>query len=320
MIHLDYDAVMRLAGVAELVEPLRQAFASVTFTPERHHYELDADGRRTLLVMPAWRANGALGVKISTVFNSNPAHGLPTIAGLYVLMSAENGSVSATIDARAITLLRTAAVSALAADLLAPTDVNSLLMVGTGALAPFLIKAHASVRTYRRIAVWGRDIAKARDVVRGLHTAGIYAHAVDNLEAAVRGADVISCATNATEPLVRGTWLKDRLHLDLVGSYKPCMREADDDSLSRVDVVVDTLDALAESGDLIGPIEGKVLDAMQIDTLGAALRKGRRLTAKRSVFKSVGTGLADLAAAEYLLAQHYKTNANPSRESRAREA
>ncbi len=314
MIHLDYDAVMRLMGVAELVEPLRRAFAGVTVTPERHHHELDADGRRTLLLMPAWRAQGALGVKISTVFNENPSRGLPAVAGVYVLMSVENGSVSAIIDGRAITLLRTAAVSALAADLMAPVDAASLLIVGTGALAPFLVEGHAAVRTYRRIAVWGRNIAKAQDVVRRLHTAGVNANAVDDLESAVLSADVISCATNAREALVRGAWVKDRVHLDLVGSYKPCMREADDDSLRNATIVVDTLDALTESGDLLGPIRQKVVDAARIDTLGAALNKGRRRTEGRSVFKSVGTGLSDLAAAEYLLARHCSIGVDPNRE------
>jgi alanine dehydrogenase len=309
MIHLDYDAVMSLGGVAKLVAPLRPAFAAVTLTPARHHHELDAEGRRTLLLMPAWRGANALGVKISTVFNDNPSQGFPAITGLYLLLSAQNGSVSATIDGRALTLLRTAAVSALAAELLAPSDAGSLLMVGTGALAPFLIEAHASVRPYRRIEVWGRDLTKAHEVTRKLKSAGIEAHAVEDLESAVRSADVISCATNATEALIRGAWLKERVHLDLVGSYKPGMREADEDCLRGAAIVVDTLDALRESGDLLGPIKSKTVDADQVDTLGAALIKAEFRASARTVFKSVGTALADLAAAEYLCAEYSRSRA-----------
>jgi ornithine cyclodeaminase len=190
-------------------------------------------------------------------------------------------------------------------------------MVGTGALSPYLIEGHRAVRDYRSILIWGRDSQKAAAVARELGTRGWQVSVAADLEAAARGADVITCATLAEQPLIRGAWLKAHCHLNLMGSFKPGMREADDACLCDAHVVVDTLAALQESGDLVGPLAAGVIQASQLVLLndlaaqqdparGAAVPPAPATRATpaaargRTVFKSVGVAHADLAAAEYI--------------------
>jgi len=204
------------------------------------------------------------------------------------------------IDGRALTLVRTAAVSALAADVLAPAAPALLLMVGTGALSRYLVEGHLAVRSYASILVWGRDPCKAATVAQDLRARGWPAAAADDLEPAVRRADVISCATLAEQPLVRGAWLKSHCHLDLVGSFRPGMREADDDCLRSAVVAVDTLTALDESGDLSQPLARGVITRDRIALLGELIAAPAAARSARTVFKSVGVAHADLAVAEQL--------------------
>jgi len=320
VIHIDFDAVHRLATVGSLVEPLRRAFQSPAAVPARVHHEVGTtDQPRTLLLMPAWRADGDVGVKIVTVFPDNAHRGLPSVNAAYLLLSGQTGQPRAWIDGRALTLLRTAAVSALAADLLAPAAPAVLLMVGTGALSRYLIEGHRAVRTYQSVLVWGRDPRKAAAVAEDLAARGWPARAAADLAAAVRSADVISCATLAEQPLIRGAWLKSSCHLDLVGSFKSSMREADDDCLRGAFVAVDTKDALDDSGDLIFPLAAGVIQKTDIVALSdlatlsdiaalgglAAHRQVPR--AGRTVFKSVGVALADLAVAVEIHDRHQRS-------------
>src|ERR1700722_10082731 len=194
MLHIDFDAVHRLASVGSLVAPMRRAFLSQAVPPARAHYDLDApDHARTLLLMPAWQPAGDIGVKIATVFPGNAARGLPAVNAAYLLLSGQTGQPRALIDGRALTLLRTAAVSALAADLLAPAMPGTLLMVGTGALSRYLVEGHLAVRRYRSVLIWGRDPNKAAAVAHDLHARGWPVRSVNDLEGAARLADGISC-------------------------------------------------------------------------------------------------------------------------------
>jgi ornithine cyclodeaminase/alanine dehydrogenase-like protein (mu-crystallin family) len=301
VILIDFDAVLGLATVADLVEPMRRAFQSRVVSPDRMHCELaPLEQSRTLLLMPAWRPAGAIGVKIVTVFPDNAARGLPSVNAAYLLLSGRTGEPCAWIDGRALTRLRTAAVSALAADLLAPAEVQTLLMVGTGALSRHLVEGHRAVRRYRSILVWGRDPQKAAAVAQDLAGRGWPVGVATNLESAARAADVISCATLADRPLIHGAWLKPCCHLDLVGSFKPSMREADDACLDGAFITVDTLAALKESGDLVDPLARGVIAAHAVSLLSDLTEAPSPRRAPRTVFKSVGVALADLAAAEFL--------------------
>ena len=302
MKHLDFDAVHRLTGVAGLIEPLRRAFAANARSPDRVHLDLGpADRPRTLLLMPSWQSSGPIGVKIATVFPGNADRGLPAVNAAYLLISGQTGQPEAWIDGRALTLLRTAAVSALAADLLAPAKPEVLLMVGTGALSRYLIEGHRAVRDYRAVLIWGRDPHKAEEVARDLSSRGWPVTAASDLETAARSADVISCATLTELPLVRGAWLKTRCHLDLIGSFKPTMREADDACLRDAYIVVDTLAALEESGDLANPLANDTIRESQVVLLNEQVSQNRPAPrADKTVFKSVGVAHADLAAAGYI--------------------
>jgi ornithine cyclodeaminase len=201
-----------------------------------------------------------------------------------------------------LTLIRTAAVSALAADLLAPATPEELLMVGTGALSRYFVEGHLAVRKYRSVLIWGRDPHKAAALARDLSARGWPVTAAGDLEAAARSADVISCVTLAEQSLIKGRWLKSRCHLDLVGSFRPNMREADDDCLRGAFIAVDTLTALTESGDLCQPLARGVIAKDDISLLGELIAAKRAASRPhKTVFKSVGVAHADLAVAEYLL-------------------
>lgn len=303
MYRFDFDFVRARVAVADLIEPLRRGFALDVEAPSRTHYALGP--AESLLVMPCWRKTTHVGIKIVTVFPGNVRRGLPSVNGEYLLLSAETGEALAIIDGRALTLLRTAAVSALAADLLAIPRPDSLLMVGTGALAPYLIEAHLAIRSYRSIAIWGRNLKKANQLVEALAKKGWPVRLTSELEKAAREADVISCATMAESPLIKGSWLREASHLDLVGSFRPSMSEADSDCFRDAIVAVDTFDALQESGDLIEPLQSKVIRREDIAHLsGLVSNPASQNRSRRSVFKSVGCAVADLAAAEWIHQQY----------------
>ena len=301
---------MRVVGEAELaavlddrglVDRLREAFREGAESPLRHHHAVGTPGAdATLLLMPAWQPGRALGVKVVTVFPANAARGLSAVQGTYLLLDAETGAPRALLDGAALTRRRTAAASALAATYLARADSARLLMVGTGALAPHLVGAHAAVRPIREVRVWGRNAEKAAALAARLDRPGLRVTAADDLETAVRGADVLSCATLSAEPLVHGDWLRPGTHVDLVGGFTPAMREADDETVRRSRVFVDTPAAFEEAGDVVQPIARGLLrkeDVTDLFDLVRGRRPGRQGDNEITLFKSVGTALEDLAAA-----------------------
>jgi alanine dehydrogenase len=299
------DELGRLLDVPALIEALRAMFRSGCTLPARHHHTIETPGApdATLLLMPAWQAGGPVGVKVVTVFPGNNAKGLPAVMGNYLLLDGTTGAPLALIDGQALTARRTAAASALAADYLARKDARRMLMVGTGALAPHLIRAHAAVRQIHEVAVWGRTPAKAAALAERFNETGLAVRAADDLEAAARGADVISCATLARDPLIHGGWLKPGAHLDLVGGFTPEMREADDAAVKRARVFVDTrAGALKEAGDIVQPLANGTLSEAAIGgdlfELTRGERDGRTKDDEITLFKSVGTALEDLAAAQ----------------------
>ena len=254
--------------------------------------------------MPAWQPGRALGVKVVTVFPANASRGLSAVQATYLLLDAETGSPRALLDGAALTRRRTAAASALAATYLARPDSATLVMVGTGSLAPHLVAAHAAVRPIREVRVWGRSAEKAAALAARLDRPGLRVTAVQDLEAAVRGADVVSCATLSAAPLVHGGWLRPGTHVDLVGGFTPAMREADDEAVRRSRVFVDTPAALAEAGDVVQPLARGVLrkeDVADLFDLVRGRRPGRQRDEEITLFKSVGAALEDLAAARLAL-------------------
>jgi ornithine cyclodeaminase len=303
---LDAAAVDAALSFDSLIPALADAFRGGVVTPVRHHHHVARSvGDATLLLMPAWTEDGGapswLGTKIVTVFPGNAAKSLPSVAGLYLLMDGETGLPAFAMDGARLTLWRTAAASALAASHMAKPDASHLLMVGAGALAGFLVRAHASVRPIRRVTLWNRSRAGAERLAATLAPDGLEVVVTDDLAGAVAEADIVSCATLAREPLVQGAWLKPGAHLDLVGAFNLAMREADDEALHRARVIVDTPAALTEGGDVAVAIKAGTYVPDRVSGTLADLCHGRlagRTTeAEITLFKSVGAALEDLAAA-----------------------
>jgi ornithine cyclodeaminase len=307
MLQLDAREVASRLGRAPLVDALDRAFRSEIHAPDRQHYAVGDSpaGKDVLLIMPAWQAGGFIGVKLTTVFPDNAAHGRPAVHASYAVFDATTGLPVAVLDGTELTRRRTAAASALAARYLARPDASRLLMVGTGALAPHIIESHAAVRPITSVRVWGRRFQRAQEIAQGF-AGRMDIKAADDLEAAVRWADIISCATLACTPLVHGAWLRPGQHLDLVGSFTADMRETDDDALLRASLYVDTrAGALAESGELLHAIASGVITTANIRAelrdLARGTVPGRRSTDEITLFKSVGSAIEDLAAAELAL-------------------
>ena len=299
----DTDTTRAALPFERLIPALRAMFAAGCTVPPRHVHEVTApDGPAfTSLIMPAWLAGRYYGVKTINIAPGNAARGLPALHASYLLHDGVTGVPLALIDADEITARRTAAGSALAASYLARADATRLLIVGAGRIAALLADAYRVVRPIAHVTVWARSLAKAEKLVTELKQRGFDASVAPELEAAVRQADIVSCATLATEPVVRGGWLRPGSHLDLIGSFTPAMREADDDCFVGASLFVDTEEALEKSGDLLGPIgRGVLRDTDLVATLAQLARgerAGRRDPAERTVFKAVGSALEDLAAA-----------------------
>ncbi|MBP2237906.1 ornithine cyclodeaminase [Sinorhizobium kostiense] len=294
-----------------LVKALADMFARGCVMPVRHHHEVEVPGEAdaTLLLMPAWQPGDYIGVKMVSVFPGNQGRGLPAIHGSYLLSSGRTGELLAIVDGGELTARRTAAASALAARYLAREDASRLLMVGTGRLSTNVIEAHAVVRPIRHVTIWGRDPKKAEATARDLDLKGIEISVATDLASAAREADVISCATLSSEPLILGDWLKPGSHLDLIGAFKPTMRETDDRAVSRASIFVDTREgALSEGGDIVQPLRAGAIteEAIRADLFELARGKhtGRTSPDEITLFKSVGAALEDLAGAVLAFEAH----------------
>ncbi|WP_101780269.1 ornithine cyclodeaminase family protein [Ornithinimicrobium cerasi] len=299
---LDAAVVRALLSPRELVEALRVAFAAQDVTvPERSHHRLDDERDATLLLMPAWRTGRLLGVKIVTHHPRNGEHGRPAIHGTYVLGDAATGKPLAVLDGTELTRWRTAAASALAADHLAPEVVREHLLVGAGNVAAAVPHCYATVRDVHLTRVWARSPARAAALVDRLRAEGLEAEVETDLRAGVGRADVITCATSATEPLVHGADVGPGTHVDLVGAFTPQMVEADEQLVTSASLFVDVGAALHEPGDLVGPLGRGTLrpeDVLgDLADLAAGRHTGRAGPEEVTVFKSVGTALEDLVAA-----------------------
>ncbi|MCC7426968.1 MAG: ornithine cyclodeaminase family protein [Alphaproteobacteria bacterium] len=302
---LDSSAVAKALPWPAVIEAVETMLKEGCTYPPRQGYAIPVPGEpdATLLTMPAWIPGSSIGVKVVNVFPGNSGRGLAAVNGIYVLFDGRTGQPSAIMDADELTVRRTAAASAIAARRLARADAKHLLIVGTGRLAPALGAAHAQDRSLDRVSVWGRDPRKAAATARALQAAGLPADPAGDLARAAQEADLISCATLATEPLILGEWLRSGTHLDLVGAFKPNMREADSSAMKRADLLcVDTRPgALAEAGDIVIPMsEGAIGEgAIAADLRELVLRRhpGRTSAKQITIFKSVGFALEDLAAA-----------------------
>lgn len=306
---IDQQTIDRALPFGELVDALQQAFASDIETPLRNHYDIPnphSSRETTLLMMPSWQAGSDIGIKLVTVTPESYKFDLPSIQGTYVLFDAVRGCVKATMDAPALTAKRTAAASALASRFMSRPNSRKLLMVGTGTLSSQLIRAHASVRPIEEIIIWGRNPEKAQAIAELDSLSGFNIQVADDLSQAINEADIVSVATMSKEPLIMGDWLQEGQHLDLVGAYRPDMREADDECIRRCRIVVDNYTgACKETGDIATPLANGVLQKEEICADLFQLCREERTFERNdkdiTLFKSVGHALEDLAAAQLVV-------------------
>jgi len=288
-----------------LAQALREAFLEGCTVPLRHVHDVSGRGDR-LLLMPAWREGRELGVKLATVFPRNRERGVATVSALYILLDGASGHPRALIDGEALTLRRTAAASILASNHLSRPESTTLLVIGTGALAPHMARAHCGLRPIAKLLLWGRRPERAQALAAQLRSEGLPAQALADLAQGLAVADIVSCATTATEPVVRGALLKPGAHVDLVGGFTPQMREGDDDLIARAEIFVDSYaGALKEAGDLVLPLASGALRRERVRAelaeLVAGTHPGRRSGDEVTLFKSVGTALEDLCAARLVV-------------------
>ena len=307
--YMSYEDVLIRSGYESLVEHLREAHRETS--SEIGDWVMNQAGTdNSFLLRAAWNENSSLGVKLSTVFPENLKNpdGPPSVQGMYMLFDGKDGRPLACIDGTALTYIKTSADSALGSKLLSREDSKTLLMVGAGGMAQHLIDAHTEVReSIERVLIWNRTKDRAEKLIEDCYTDidDLSVEVADDLEQAVREADIISCATMTKEPLVKGEWLSPGTHLDLVGSYRTDMRETDDAAMKKGRVFVDTYwGTVPHCGDISAPLESGVLteDTILGDLFELCQEtvKGRQSQDEITIFKNGGGGHLDLMTANYL--------------------
>jgi ornithine cyclodeaminase len=306
MQHISSDQIDNCLTFPDLVENLRAAFQADWTTPVRAHHTISGIGEdKVLLLMPSWtdqKSTPYIGVKIVAVVPENGQRDLPSIHGMYYLMNGETGQPLATMDGARLTVWRTAAASGLASSYLSRPDSKVLTMVGSGALSPFMIRAHMAIRPIEEVFLWNHNIRNAHALAEKLRSEGLPVTSHPDLVTAVGKSDIVSAATLTKTPLIQGKWLKPGTHVDTVGAFTPEMRETDDDLVRTATIFCDTFGgALKEAGDLAIPIAAGVISKESVVgdlySLTRGEHPGRKTAEEITYFKSVGTAVEDLAGA-----------------------
>lgn len=302
---IEADAVHRVLNFEDLIPALRETFAGPAGMPQRRVFSLDENKSHSdaFAILPAWNQH-AIGVKAFTYFPENPAKGYESLYSKILLFSRQTGEPMALVDGTSITYWRTAAVSALAADFLARKDAKTLLLCGTGRLAPYMALAHASIRPIEYIKVWGRNPEKVAATIEKIKAKrpDLSVSPVTDLGQTTQKADIISCATGAGEPLILGDCVQPGTHTDFVGNHDTHRRECDSSLVAKAKLFVDSrVNVMAEAGELLIPIgEGRISEADVQAELADLCRNnhpGRKDEREITLFKSVGTALSDLTGA-----------------------
>ena len=301
-IELMADALASLAR-GEVFQPLR----TITRPPE---------ARGLLGLMPAYRAgeHGAFGLKAICVFPGNPAQGKDAHQGAVVLFSRETGELLALLNASEITAIRTAAVSAVATQLLAREEAERLAIIGAGVQARTHLMALARVRSIRHARVACRNIEHAQQLVDEMQARVAFPiEPVQTNEEAVRDADVIVTATSSLEPVIQRDWISPGAHVNAIGTHSPNSREVDSATMGVARIFVDRREsALNEAGDyLLAAKEGVVTPESIVAEIGELLigaQSGRESENEITLFKSLGLAIEDVACADYLFKKATSTN------------
>jgi ornithine cyclodeaminase len=309
MHHVTAGEAQTLLDYPGLIAALQAAHAA-DLRPDTHRDIREDQNANAFVSLLSWADQDVIAVKMVGVFPGNP--GLkppqPSVQGLVLLFDGKTGRPLMTADGAELTFRKTAADSALGASFLARQDARTLLVCGAGGLAPHVIAAHRTVRPgLSRVLIWNRSPARARALAENT-AVDAEITAIDDLDAALPEADVISCVTMATEPIVKGALLKPGAHVDLIGAYQPQMRESDDETIRRAGrIFLDTRLFCERSGDIAEPLargiitrEGLVADLFD---LCCGRHRGRGSPAEITVYKNSGGGHLDLFTARHLYAR-----------------
>lgn len=310
MLMIDANKVHELLEPKSLIEALRTAHkGGMPGQADRAIYqEPNPQGQPDIfIVLTAWQRNEGILAKLVTSFPNNKArHDLPTVNSLYLYINAETGIAEAVIDGEAMIFHKNSADSAFGSSLLSRPDAETFLMIGAGGLAPYLVNAHLTARpSLKNILLWNRTPAAAVKLAEKLAAKGITATPVGDLDEAVARADIISSATMASTPQLKGKLLKAGAHVDLVGSFTPEMREADDDVLKRARIFVDHRQTTKRSGEFLGPFERGVISPADVEgdlfELTQGKVKGRQSASDITMMKNGGGAHLDYYVAKYVV-------------------
>jgi ornithine cyclodeaminase/alanine dehydrogenase-like protein (mu-crystallin family) len=317
---LNHDEVVELLPMKECIALMREAL--IKLASGEVHQPLrtivrppDASGVMGLMPSYVGGDEAAYGLKTVCIFPSNPAKGKDAHQGAVLLFSAETGELLALMNASAITAIRTAAVSAVATDLLAREDACDLAIIGAGVQARTHLKAIAEVRLIKRCRVTSKNIEHARRIANEMSGSVQFAiEVVESVERAVDGADVIATVTNSKKPVLQREWISPGVHLNVVGSSTPHAREIDTATIAASALFVDRREStLNESGDYLAAMHEGAIGPEHIRAeLGEVLtgqKPGRTSPDEITLFKSLGLAVEDLAAANYLYRKAARLNA-----------
>jgi ornithine cyclodeaminase/alanine dehydrogenase-like protein (mu-crystallin family) len=309
---LDQEQVKQLLPMEHCITLMREALRTLArganINPLRFVFR-PHETSRLLSMMPAYvKSSELLGMKIVTVGTRSRDSRYDAHQGLVVLFDPEHGAPSAIFEASSITAIRTAAVSAVATDLLARPQAGDLAILGTGVQARAHLEAMALIRPLRRIRVFSRDIDNRRAFVAyAANSLSLKVEPMPGVRDALEGADLICTMTSSATPIVEGRWLEPGSHINAVGSCIPTAREFDTDAMRRVRLFVDSRESAAnEAGDFMMAVrDGGIREDAIAAELGELIlgREGRSSPADITLFKSLGLAVEDLAAATYVLSQ-----------------
>jgi ornithine cyclodeaminase len=267
------------------------------------------NGEDTMLNRAAWIKGLGIGVKTATIFPGNVGRtpAVPSVHTVFVLFDDQTGAPVTLIDGTMVTKWKTAADSALGARLLARPDSKTLLVIGAGAVAASLVEAYADLfPALEQVLIWNRTHSRASELASCFGSARLPVQSIEDLASGVASADIISSATMSTEPVLQGEWVTPGTHVDLIGAYRPDMREADDALIQKAELFVDSrATAIHDIGELAIPIQNRIITEQDIrgdlyDLCNGA--PGRTSAQAITLFKNGGGAHLDLMTANYIFA------------------
>lgn len=302
---ISQEEVHAALGYPALIDALQEAYAGDFSMPPRQVHALDdnPDNHDAFALLPSWNKD-VIGVKAFTYFPDNPPPQYKSLYSKILLFDRRHGEPLALVDGTSVTFWRTAGISGLATRLLAREDARTLLVLGTGNLSTYIIRANASVRPLKKVLVWGRTPAKAEDVARQMDAEleGVTCTVAETIESACAEADIVVAATGSHEPLVKGDWIRPGTHTDFIGNHHATKRECDTALILKSKVYADSrVNAFKEAGEILVPISEGVFrreDVVgELTEMCSGMVPLRENADEITLFKSIGMALSDLVGA-----------------------